>query len=116
LRAVRLVVGSPAELRTFYAHFLWLQAELCTRLGTPLSHWDDGDEGEASWQLGRVTIRHEYLDWIWGGHFVYVFHRESETERHPSLDDAWAQRQLPAKLTTSFASAEVDCALEVSCH
>lgn len=84
LQAVRLAVWTPLELRAFAAHFRWLQAELCTRLGSPLSHWDNGDEGEACWQVGGVTIRHEYLDWIWGGHFVYVYHRELGAEENCS--------------------------------
>lgn len=98
LRAFRLVVWTPADLRPFSAHFRWLQAELCTRLGSPLSHWDNGDEGEACWQVGGVTIRHEYLDWIWGGRFVYVYHRESDAEGYCSPSHRLVERQFPAKL------------------
>lgn len=98
LRAFRLVVSTPAELRPLSTQFQWLQSELLARFGSPLSHSDDGDEGEAYWQVSGVTIRQEYLDWIWGGHFVYVFHREFDAERYCSPSHRLVERQFPAKL------------------
>jgi hypothetical protein len=80
LQAVRLVFWTPAALRPFSAQFQWLQAELLARFGSPVSHWDNGDEGEAYWEVGRVFIRHEYLDWIGGGHFLYVFRSDLGAE------------------------------------
>lgn len=80
LRGVRLVFWRPAGIRSCPESFRWLQAELAERFGPPGSITDDGLSGKALWRVGQVTVRHEYLDFIGGGHFVFVFPSNPESE------------------------------------
>src|SRR5262249_22674963 len=88
LRGVRLVFWPPEAIRSCPDGFRWLQLELVERFGLPASLRDDGEEGEALWQVGGVTVRPEDFGGFGGGHFVFVFRREGTAEPGAAPDPA----------------------------
>lgn len=87
LRGVRIVFWPSVDVRSCADGFRWLQAELVKRFGPPTSLRDDGEQGEAVWQVGGVVVRNEYFDGFGGGHFVFVFRHEGRAAPGTSPED-----------------------------
>ncbi|WP_020470883.1 hypothetical protein [Zavarzinella formosa] len=62
LRYLHLTLWPSPAIQSFQDKFAWTQRELIDRFGEPLFTSDDGGQGEAAWQLGKVVIRNRYFD------------------------------------------------------
>jgi hypothetical protein len=77
---VRLVFWHPDEIDGCPDGFQWLQEQLTRWFGPPETSWDNGEAGEALWQVGKVTLRQEYFNGMGGGHYVFLFLRDQPAE------------------------------------
>lgn len=73
LHWLHVVVRFPVGIRGYSDGFRWLNPQLVRKLGPPQSYRHDGEQGEAVWHIGDVTLRHEYIDGFVGYHCILVY-------------------------------------------